>query len=127
MRHHEKPRGDLVFAQALIFQGLERAKLVERMQRLPLDVLGEAILFENAVFADDAGDGRGLVEALLLDQQLQRPVTAPTSLHLVSVRGLTVLAGHGPHAQALQQRAPGDVLGQVIDRHARLHAADVAV
>ena len=101
MRGDEKPRGDVFLAKALIFQGLERAELVERMQRLPLNVLGEAVLFENAVLADDAGDRRGFIEALLLNQQFQRPVAAATSLHLVSVHGLAILAEHGPHTQAL--------------------------
>src|SRR3546814_1807650 len=55
------------------------------------------------------------------------PVTAPASLYLILVRGLTVFAKHGPHAQALQQRAPGDVFRQYLNRYARLYAADVAV
>ena len=107
----EKPRGDILFAEALIFQGLERAELVERMERLPLDVLGQRVFLQDTVFADDAGDGRGLVEALLLGQQFQRPITPPAGLHLVAVGGLTILVEHRPHAQTLQQRAPGDVLG----------------
>ena len=32
---------------------------------------------------------------------------------------------HRPDAEALQKRAPGDVLGQLLDRDAGFHAPDV--
>ena len=40
-RAHEEPGGDILFAQALCPQGLESTKLIKRMQRLAVDILGE--------------------------------------------------------------------------------------
>src|SRR3546814_3917703 len=53
LRRDEKARGDVRLAETLIFQGLERAELVERMERLPLELPGAAVLFEHSVFAED--------------------------------------------------------------------------
>ena len=40
-RAHEEPGSDLLFAESLLAQGLEDAKLVERVQGNSLDVLGQ--------------------------------------------------------------------------------------
>ena len=72
----EERGGDLLLGLALLAQRQEGAELVERMQRRALHVLGQAVLLGDAVGADDAGDRRGLGQALLLDQQFQRPVAA---------------------------------------------------
>ena len=70
----EERGSDLLLGLALLAQRQEGAELVERMQRRALDVLGEGVLLGDAAVADDAGNRRGLGEALLLHQQLQRPV-----------------------------------------------------
>ena len=71
------------------------------------------------------GHWRGLGETLLFDEKLERPVAPPagrdlehTGLHAVGVE-------NRPDVEALQERAPGDVLGQLLDRDAGLHAPDV--
>ncbi len=60
--------GDLLLALALGAQRLEGAELVERVQRLAVGVLGEAILLGEALGLDDAGNGHGLGQALLPHQ-----------------------------------------------------------
>ena len=79
----EERRGDLLLGLALLAQREEGAELVERMQRRALHVLGEAVLLGEPFGADDAGDRRGAGEALLLHQQLQRPVAPAAGRHLV--------------------------------------------
>jgi len=119
--------GDLLLALALCAQRLEGAELVERVQRLAVGVLGEAVLLGEAVGLDDAGNGRGLGQALLPDQQFQRP-EAPSAGGDFEHGGLVAVpVQHGAHAQALQQGTPGDALGQRLDRDAGLHAADIGL
>jgi hypothetical protein len=67
-RVHEEPGCDLLFAQPLFAQGLEGAKLVERMQGEALHVLGQRILFAEAALPHHARHGLGLGHALLLHQ-----------------------------------------------------------
>ena len=124
-RRDEEGGGDLLLALALLAHRLEGAELVERVQRRALDVLGEAVLLGEPVGAHDAGHGRGPRQPLLLDQQLERPEAAPAGRDLEHAGLGAALVEHGPHGEAGEQRAPGDVLGQLLDRDARLHAADV--
>ena len=78
-----------------------------------------------AGIADHARNRRGLGQALLLHQQLERPV-APAAGRDLEHAGLGALGVEDrPDVQALEQRAPGDVLGQLLDRDAGLHAPDV--
>ena len=56
-RRHEEPGGDLLLAEAFVAQRLERAELIERMQRDALVILGQRILLGDAALAHDAGDG----------------------------------------------------------------------
>ena len=121
----EKRRGDLLLALALLAQRQKGAELVERMQRRALDVLGEAVLLGDSLGAHDAGDRRGLGQALLLHQQFQRPVTPPAGGDFEHAGLGAVLVQHRPHGDALQQRAPGDVLGQLLDRDAGLDPPDI--
>ena len=77
--------------------------------------------------AHDAGDRRGLGQALLLHQQFERPV-APAAGRDLEHAGLVALGvEHRPDVEALQQRAPGDVLGQFLDRDAGLDAPDIGL
>ena len=69
LRADEKPRRDVVDAQALLMQVLEGPELIERMQRLAHRVLGEGVFLLDAIRLDDAGDRRVLREALLLDEK----------------------------------------------------------
>ena len=99
--------GDVLLGQALLAQGLEGAELVERMQRRALDVLGQRVVLGENVgrgIADDAGDRRGLGQALLLDQKFERPVAPAAGRHLEHA-GLGALGvEHRPDVEALEQQ-----------------------
>ena len=58
----------------------------------------------------------GSCHALLLDQELQRAVAPPARRDLIHAGIGAAGVAHRPHAQALQEPAPGDVLGQFLDR-----------
>ena len=80
-----------------------------------------------ARIAHHAGHRRGLRQALLLHQQFERPIAAAAGRDLEHA-GLGALGvEHRPDAEALQEPAPGDVLGQLLDRDAGLHAPDVGL
>ena len=127
-RHrHELAGGDLLLGLALLAERQEGPELVERVQRRALDVLGERVLLGEAVGAHDAGNGRVAGKALLLGEQRQRAV-APAAGGDLEHAGLG--AGgvdDGAHAQAHEQAATGDVLGELLDRDARLDVADVGL
>lgn len=123
----EEGRGDLLLGLALLAQGLEGAKLVQRVQGRTLDVLGQAVFLREAILADHAGDGRGLGEALLLDQPLERPVAPPAGRDLEHPGVDAISVADRSHGQALQQGAPGDVLGEFLDRDAGLDPADIGL
>ena len=128
LRVHEEGRGDRIFGHALVAHGLEGAELIERMQRCTLDVLGERQLVDQDAgmrLGQDAGHGRGLGEALLPDQKLQRPEAAPARRHLELSGFLTIGVKKRPDMQGLDQSAPGDRLGQFLDRDPGLDAPDV--
>jgi integrase len=100
---------------ALLAQRQEGPELIERMQRGALDVLGERVLLGNAAFADNAGHRSGLGKALLLHQQLQRPIAPAARRDLIHAGLDAVLVDDGADAEALQQAAAGDVVGQLLD------------
>lgn len=58
-------------------------------------------------------------------RSLQRPVARATGPDLEHAGLDTGLVGYGPDAEALQQAAAGNVLDQLLDRDASLHAPDV--
>jgi hypothetical protein len=125
---HEEGGRDLLLGLALLAKGLEGAKLVERMERGALAVFGERIVLgEDAGrgIAHHAGHGRGLSEALLLDQPFERPVAPAAGRDLEHASFLAFGVEHGADIEALKQAAPGDVLGQFLDRDAGLHTPDV--
>jgi hypothetical protein len=47
---------------------------IDRQETAALHVFGQAVLLRDAAGADDAGNRRGAGQALLLHQQLQRPI-----------------------------------------------------
>ena len=100
------------------------------MQGDALDILGERVLVRRNIgarIAHHAGNGHGLGQALLLDQQFERPVAAAAGRDLKHAGLGAVGVEDRADAEALQERAPGDVLGQFLDRDAGLHAPDVAL
>ena len=124
----EEGRRDFLLGHALLAHGLEGAELVERMQRRALDIFGERHLVDQdagAGLRHDTGHRGGLVEALLLHQQFQRPVAAAAGGHLERAGLLALGIDHRPDMQRLDQAAPDDGLGQFFDRDAGLHAPDV--
>jgi hypothetical protein len=126
-RAHKKPSRDVLFAQALLAQGLERPELVERMQGLALDVFGERILLREATGPHHARHRLGLVHALLLDEKFERPEPAAARGDLEHAGFLTLGIEHRPDTEALQQRTPGDVVSQFLDRDAGLHAPHIGL
>jgi len=113
---------------ALFAQRLERTELIEGVERHTLDVFGERVIFGQDVggpIPHDAGHWCGLDQALLLHQQRKRLI-APTAGGDLEHTGLGAIGvDHGANIEALEQAAPGDVLGQLLDRNPGLHAPDV--
>ena len=124
-RGHEMPRGDVFLAHAEVAQGLERAKLVERMEADTFVVFRDRVVLGDATFADDAGNGLRLGHALLLHQQLEGAVAAPTGRNLEHAGLVAIGIANRAHVKALQQRALRDALGQLLDRDAGLDAPHV--
>ena len=65
-RDRNEERGGDLSGLALFAQGQERAELIERMERRPLNILGELVLSGDAALAHNARHGRGLGEPPLL-------------------------------------------------------------
>ena len=126
-RADEEAGGDLLLAEALVAQGLEGAELVERMQGARWTFSASESSSAMPSVAHDAGHRRGLGQALLLDQQFERPEAAAAGRDLEHAGLVALGVEHRPDVEALQERAPGDVLGQLLDRDAGLYAADVGL
>ena len=75
--------------------------------------------------AHDAGDRRGPRKALLLHQELERAIAAAAGRDLEHAGLGAVVVENRPDGEALQERAPGDVLRELLDRDARLDPPDV--
>ena len=88
-----------------------------------MDVLGERILLRRCLLLaiDDAGDRLVLRQPLLLDEETEREIAAAAGWHLERAGLLAVFVDDGTDVQALQQPAPADVLGELLDRDAVLH------
>ncbi len=131
LAHHrdrdEERRRDLLLGLALLAQRKERTELVERMQRRALDVLGEAVFLGEAVRSHHAGDRGGAGEPLLLDQEFERPKAAASGRNLEHAGLGALVVEDRPDGEALQQRAAGDVFRKLLDRDARLDAADIGL
>ena len=129
--HHaggdEEACGDLLLAEARVAQGLEGAELIERMERDTLDILSQRIFRGDAAVVHHARYELGLGHALLLDQQLEGAEPPPARRDLVGAGFIAVGVAHRADAQALQQGAAGDVLRKLLDRDARLDAADIGL
>ena len=112
---HEEPGGDLLVGQPLLAQGLEGAKLVERVEGDALDVLGERILLGEAIGSDDARYELGLVYAPLLHEQLERSEAPAAGRHFENAGLLALGIQHRADAQALQERSPSNVFGEFLN------------
>ena len=98
------------------------------MQRGAFDILGQRHLVDEDVGIGVRHHARhlgGLGEALLLDEELQRAEATPARRHFVHAGFLAVGIEHRPDVEGLDETAPGDRLGQLVDRDASLDAADV--
>ena len=125
---NEEGGSDCFLGHALVAHGLKRSELIEGMQRRTVDVLRERNLVDQDVarrIADDTGHGRCLGETLLPDEQLKRTI-APTASRYLKHAGLLALGvKNGTNMQGLDETAPGDGLGQLLDRDTGLDAPDV--
>ncbi|CEG10589.1 hypothetical protein BN961_04029 [Afipia felis] len=120
--------GDRLLGHALLAHRLEGAKLVEGVERRAFDVLGQRQLVDEDVCVGvryDAGHVRGLGEALVLDEQLQRTEAASTGRHFIHAGVPSFDVEYGPDVKGLDEAAPRDRLGEFLDRDAGLDAADV--
>ena len=124
-RDEERGRDLLVRHPALLAQRPERAKLVQRMQRRALDVLGQRVFLgcRAVVALHDAGDPLCFAQALRLDEPLQGPKAPPTRRDLEQPGLGARSVKHRPDVQALDQAAPADVFGQVFETDASLDLA----
>jgi len=122
---------DVLFGQALLAQGLERAELVERMQGYALHILGKRV-----IFGEDPGRGiahharhrRVLGKPLLLDEKLKRSIASSASGDLEHAGLRAIGIEDRTHVETLTQATPaGDVCGKVLDRDAGLHVPDVGL
>lgn len=77
--------------------------------------------------ADDAGNRLGLDHALLLDQQFQRAIAAPTSRHLKHAGLIALAIQHWPDVETLQEAASCDRGGEVLYRFPALDAPDIGL
>ncbi len=119
------PCGDVLFAHAAITEDLERTELIERMQADAFVVFRKRVVFGNTAVPDHAGDRLRLRHALLLHQKLEGAVSTPARRHLEHAGLRAVGVDDGTDAEALQQGALRDALGQLLDRDARLDAANI--
>ena len=127
--HHldaDEERGrDLLLAHALLAQCKKGAKLVERMKRRALHVLGERILLGEPFGAHDARDRRGASKPLLLHEEFERAITPPAGRNLEHAGFGAIVVENRPDGEALQERATGDVLGKLLNGDARLDTPHV--
>ena len=126
----EEGGGDGFLGHALVAHGLEGAELVERMQRRALHVLDQRDLVDQDVavgVADDAGHRRGLGQALLLREQFEGTIAAATGGHLEHAALGAIGVEDGTDMEALDETAPGDGLGQLLDRDAGLDAPNIGL
>ena len=70
------------------------------------------------------GTGAVLARRFSFTSSWQRPEPRPPA-GTSTCRSPALGVEHRSDAQALQERAPGDVLGQLLDRDAGLHAPDI--
>ena len=118
---------DLVFAHAFLTHVAERPELVEGVKRGTLHILGQRILLGEAAGPDDAGNRRIAREPLLLDQQFQRAIATPTGRDFEHAGFRAAFVENRPDGEALEQRAPRDILRELLDRDARLDTADIGL
>jgi hypothetical protein len=119
--------GDIILALVLLAECCEGAELVERVQRLAVGILGEAVILKDAGGLDDAGDGRVLGEALPLCEKLEGAQAAPAGLDLIAAGLVALRVKEWTHAQGLEQAAARDAFGQSLDGIGGVDPADIAV
>src|SRR5262249_49764754 len=93
-----------------------------------MEVLRKRILLSRDVdcrIANDTGDRGRLRKTLLFDQPLEGPIAAATGRDLEGAYLDTASIANPPDVEALQEPAPGDVLGQILDRDTGLRTPDV--
>jgi len=81
--------------------------------------------FGNAGFAHDAGNRLILGHPLGLHQQFERAEAATARRNLEHAGLVAGGIHHGTDVETLEQGPTIDVVGQILDRKARLHAPDI--
>jgi hypothetical protein len=121
----EEDRRDLLLAHALLAQIAEGTELIERMEGCTLDVFGKRVFLSETFGPDDTGNRRGTGKPLLLDQKLKCPPATGRDFEHPGFHAVAVK--YRPHGEALQERSSCDVLRELLDRNARLDAANVGL
>ncbi len=130
LRRHEERGRDLLLALPFLAQRHEGPKLVQRMQRGALQVLGERVIFGGDLtvgIADNAGNWRVLRKPLLFHQQGEGLVPPPTGRDLVFAAFLPAGIQNRPRMQALKETSPGDVFREFFDGDARLDLPNIGL
>jgi hypothetical protein len=114
---------------ALLDELLHGAELVERVQRLAMDIFGQRIFLgrDSVIVAHDAGHRLRLGHATLFHELLQRPEAAPAGRDFVAPRRVAFIVALRPNRQALEQAAPFDVGCKAVDRHTCLDAPHIGL
>ena len=92
-----------------------------------MHIFSQRILLGEPVGSDDAGNWRIAGEPLLLDQKLERAITPSARRDLEHAGFGAALVEDRADGEALEQRAPRDVLCKLLDRDARLDTADIGL
>jgi hypothetical protein len=92
-----------------------------------LIILSEGIVLGETVIADHAWDRLRFRHTLLLHQQFEGAIAPAAGRHLEHAGLLAVFIEDRPDAQALQEGAKCNALRQLLDRDARLDAANVGL
>lgn len=94
-----------------------------------MGVFRQRVFFRRnvAALAHHARDGLGFRHALLLHQQFEGAEAAAARRHFEQAGFLPGIVELGADIEALEQGAPGDVLGQRLDRDAGLDPPDIGL
>ena len=97
------------------------------MERRPLNVLGKRVLLGDAFGTHHTRDQRGAGEPLLFHQKLERAIPPPTGRHFETAGLGTIIIEDRPDGEALQECAARNVRCELLDRDARLDAANIGL
>src|SRR5262249_52244512 len=123
----EEDSRNLFLAHAFLAQVAESAELIERMEGRTLDVFGARVLFGAPLRPDDAGNRRRAGQRFLLNEKLKGAIAPAASRNLEHAGLVSIAVNDRPNCEALEKRAPRDILREFLDRDAGLDTPDVGL